>query len=232
MKKVWRVCLLIVFTLFWQALAAGAVETGYASWYGGKFQGRLTANGEIFDTNKLTAAHRTLDFNTVVKVTNLTNGKSVEVRINDRGPFVDDRIIDLSRAAAAAIDMVGAGIAPVEVRIVRRPPERRIEKLPPLPSSTGWIDTRRTGSIQIVSLTNRERAAQLAEQLSQGLAEFFSGQDYHQDVKALITRVEVHQPPEGGTIFRLMMPHVPLQLVDQVKEALKAQGFAQVLVRQ
>src|SRR6056297_561279 len=94
-------------------------ETGYASWYGGKFQGRQTASGEIFDTNKLTAAHKSLSFGTVVEVTNLDNGKSIEVRINDRGPFVEGRIIDLSRAAATKIGMMSTGIAPVKVEIVR-----------------------------------------------------------------------------------------------------------------
>lgn len=93
-------------------------ETGYASWYGGKFQGRQTASGEVFDTNKLTAAHKTLPFGTVVEVTNLDNGKSIEVRINDRGPFVEGRIIDLSRAAAAKIGMMSTGIAPVKVEII------------------------------------------------------------------------------------------------------------------
>lgn len=95
--------------------------TGYASWYGGKFQGRQTANGEIFDTYKLTAAHKTLPFNTVVEVTNLTTMKSVQVRINDRGPFIEGRIIDLSKAAADKIDMIGSGTAPVELKIVSMP---------------------------------------------------------------------------------------------------------------
>ena len=95
-----------------------AFEDGMASWYGGKFQGRLTANGEIFDTNKKTAAHKTLPFNTIVRVTNLDNNKTVEVRINDRGPFIEGRIIDLSRAAAEEIDMVGSGVARVRVEIL------------------------------------------------------------------------------------------------------------------
>ncbi len=73
---------------------------GLASWYGGKFQGRQTANGKIFATNKLTAAHKTLPFGTIVRVTNLENGKTSLVRINDRGPFVEGRIIGLSRAEA------------------------------------------------------------------------------------------------------------------------------------
>lgn len=91
---------------------------GIASWYGGKFQGRLTANGEVFDTNELTAAHRELPFHTRVRVTNITNGKSVEVRINDRGPFVDDRVIDLSRAAAEAIGITATGIGPVVLEVI------------------------------------------------------------------------------------------------------------------
>jgi rare lipoprotein A len=91
------------------------MEVGFASWYGGKFQGRQTASGERFDTNKLTAAHKTLPFGTIVRVTNLENNLSVEVRINDRGPFIKGRIIDLSRAAADAIGMAGKGIALVKV---------------------------------------------------------------------------------------------------------------------
>lgn len=92
-------------------------ETGIASWYGGKFHGRLTANGETFNTHELTAAHKLLPFGTIVKVTNMNNGKSVTVRINDRGPFVGDRIIDLSYAAAVAIDMVKSGTAPVKLYV-------------------------------------------------------------------------------------------------------------------
>lgn len=98
-----------------------ADQEGYASWYAGKFQGRITASGEVFDTNRLTAAHKTLIFGTVVRVTNSENGKSVDVRINDRGPFVEGRIIDLSRAAAEAIDMTGSGIAHVTLEILSVP---------------------------------------------------------------------------------------------------------------
>jgi rare lipoprotein A len=100
---------------------AFTLEEGLASWYGGKFQGRLTSSGEVFDTNLLTAAHRTLPFGTLVKVTNLANGLSTVVRINDRGPFVEGRIVDLSRAAAEQIDMVGAGTARVSVEVLSFP---------------------------------------------------------------------------------------------------------------
>jgi rare lipoprotein A len=91
------------------------VETGLASWYGRRFHGRLTASGEVFNQEKFTAAHRTLPWGTRVKITNLNNGKSVEVRINDRGPFGRGRIIDVSRAAARVLGMVESGITTVRI---------------------------------------------------------------------------------------------------------------------
>jgi rare lipoprotein A len=107
----------------WTSPMPGSVETGVASWYGYPFHGRAAASGEIYSMEKLTAAHRTLPFNTWVRVVNLTNDKAVEVRIIDRGPFIDGRIIDLSHAAARAIEMVGPGIAPVRLEVLRSPPE-------------------------------------------------------------------------------------------------------------
>lgn len=95
-------------------LGTHAIE-GRASWYGPKFAGRKTANGEIFDPNQLTAAHKTLPFGTFVQVHNLENNMSVVVRINDRGPFKPGRIIDLSRAAAESINMISTGTAPVRI---------------------------------------------------------------------------------------------------------------------
>lgn len=94
--------------------------SGSASWYGGKFHGRKTANGERYDMNKLTAAHKTLPFGTKVKVTNKRNGKSVVVRINDRGPYAKKRIIDLSRKAAQEVGMIKSGVAPVTVEILQK----------------------------------------------------------------------------------------------------------------
>nr|BDD43801.1 hypothetical protein 20 [Spirochaetaceae bacterium] len=120
---------------------------GIASWYGGKFQGRLTANGEVFDTNELTAAHRELPFGTIVQVTNTDTGASVVVRINDRGPFVDNRVIDLSRAAADAIGLTATGVAPVVLEILEYRP----------------LSTTRT--IQIASFSSRQTAEELAGRL-------------------------------------------------------------------
>jgi rare lipoprotein A len=98
-----------------------AIEEGIASWYGVPYHGRRAANGEIYDMHKLTAAHRTLPFHTMVRVVNLKNGRRTEVRITDRGPFVEGRIIDLSLAAAREIDMVADGVARVRLELISAP---------------------------------------------------------------------------------------------------------------
>jgi rare lipoprotein A len=94
------------------------IITGQASWYGPEFHGRATASHEVFDMYDMTAAHRTLPFGTYVMVTNCNNGKSVKVRINDRGPFIKGRVIDLSYAAAKVLGMVGPGVIPVHIEIL------------------------------------------------------------------------------------------------------------------
>ena len=91
---------------------------GTASWYGPRFHGKKTASGEIYNQHKLTAAHKTLPLGTKARVTNLDNGTTVEVEINDRGPFIEGRIIDLSRAAAGALGFVESGTAPVQVELI------------------------------------------------------------------------------------------------------------------
>jgi len=96
-------------------------ETGIASWYGPGFHGKMTANGEIFNKNDLTAAHRTLQMPSIVRVTNLENGKSIIVRVNDRGPFAHDRVIDLSEKAATTIGMKHQGTARVRVDVLEIP---------------------------------------------------------------------------------------------------------------
>ncbi|NQV17771.1 MAG: septal ring lytic transglycosylase RlpA family protein [Armatimonadetes bacterium] len=91
------------------------------SYYGTKFHGRPTSNGEVFDMNKLTCAHKTLPFNTILKVTNEDNGKSVVVRVNDRGPFIKGRDLDLSFAAAKEIGLIGVGVKQLQVEILESP---------------------------------------------------------------------------------------------------------------
>lgn len=102
--------------------AAGYDEVGIASWYGDQFNGRPTATGEIFDMHGLSAAHKTLPLPGLVEVTNLANGRTVVLRVNDRGPFVDDRIIDLSRGAAEELGLLSQGVGEVRVRYLGRAP--------------------------------------------------------------------------------------------------------------
>jgi rare lipoprotein A len=129
---------------------AGYQETGEASWYGVPFHGRQASNGEIYDMNKLTAAHRTLPFETMVRVTNEKNGKSIVVRITDRGPFVNNRIIDLSYAAAREIDSIGLGVVPVRLEVL----------------STGMNPEAGFFTIQVGSFRERANAERLRERLS------------------------------------------------------------------
>ncbi len=128
------------------AVHAGLTEVGIASWYGRPYHGRRAANGEIYDMEKMTAAHRTLPLDTWVRVENLANSKSVDVRITDRGPFVQGRIIDLSHAAARAIDMIGPGTAKVRL-VVTAAAEAR-------PSSE-WY------AVQVGAFQDRARAERL-----------------------------------------------------------------------
>ena len=100
------------------ARPARLVAVGKASWYGAFHHGRRTASGEPFDMNALTAAHRTLPLGTRLRVTNLSNGRSVDVRVNDRGPAIPSRIIDVSRGVAVALDAVAAGVFPVQLTLL------------------------------------------------------------------------------------------------------------------
>jgi rare lipoprotein A len=128
---------------------------GIASWYGGRdgFEGKPTASGEIYDSSQLTAAHRELPFGTIVEVTNLQNEKSVRVRINDRGPFIHGRIVDLSRAAAEQIGLLGPGVGEVRLTIVATAAAKPEES----PSGV-WM-------VQVGSFANRSRAERHAERV-------------------------------------------------------------------
>lgn len=123
----------------------GWTETGIASWYGNPYNGRRTSSGEIFDMERLTAAHRTLPFDTWLEVTNLSNGKRVEVRVTDRGPFINGRIIDLSLGAAREIDMIREGVVRVRIKVIAPPKDRAVTSAitPPGPSSLDPVLTRR-----------------------------------------------------------------------------------------
>jgi rare lipoprotein A len=136
-----------------------AMQTGTASWYGPGFHGQATASGIIYDQNELTAAHQTLPLGTRVMVTNLNNGRTVEVLVNDRGPFAKGRIIDLSHAAARSIDMIGPGTAPVRIEVMEAP-----FKIRSIPTSLDY-------TLQLGAFSQLENAQQLQSRLQQSYSE-------------------------------------------------------------
>lgn len=139
-----------------KTLRGGNSQSGVASWYGPKFHGRQTANGERFNQNDLTAAHRTLAFGTKVKVTNLDNGRSVVVRINDRGPYAKNRIIDLSREAAKRVGMINSGTAKVRLQVLSAPPL----------GSSGAISGAERWGVQVASYETKSDAERRQRQIS------------------------------------------------------------------
>ena len=154
-------------------------EEGLASWYGGGdgFDGKPTASGEIFDTSQLTAAHRDLPLGTVVDVTNVETGASVRVRINDRGPFVRGRIIDLSRSAAQRVGVIGPGVAKVRLTIAETAPAPALSAAAVSPTG-GW-------AVQVGSFAERERADRHAERVRG------AGFDVYLEAYQGLTRVKV-----------------------------------------
>jgi rare lipoprotein A len=136
-----------------------AAQTGIASWYGPGFHGQATASGVIYNQYDLTAAHQTLPLGSRVVVTNLNNGKSVEVLINDRGPFAKGRIIDLSHAAAQSIELVGPGTAPVRIEVIEAP-----YKIQAIRASLDY-------TLQLGSFAQLENAQQMRDRLQQSFAE-------------------------------------------------------------
>jgi rare lipoprotein A len=185
--------------------ASAYEEQGLASWYGGKFQGRQTASGEIFDTNQPTAAHKTLPFGTIVRVTNLENGRSTVVRINDRGPFVPGRIIDLSRASALAIGLAGTGVARVRIEELR----------PDSPEAAGLRSAAppaSTYSIQVAAFRNRDYAERSVRRLRE---EGFAG--------------SLEQTPEG--IYRVVVKGVPESELAEARRRLREHGWPEAVAR-
>jgi len=167
MRRILLICLVLSITcgcvLFRRGPApprVKRVEVGWASWYGEPFHGRKTASGEVYDMYQLTAAHKTLPLGTTVMVTHLKNDKSVMVTINDRGPFVRGRIIDLSYAAAQGLGMVTEGVAKVRVEIIER-------------KSTSASSSGGPFTVQVGSFIDRSNALRLAETLQKAYQDVF-----------------------------------------------------------
>ncbi len=189
--------------------ADGFRQQGTASWYGRQFHGRRTSNGEVYDMYGISAAHKTLPFGTVVRVHNLHNDQQLDVRINDRGPFVKNRIIDLSYGAAQKLGVVGPGTAPVEI-VVLAAPARSVqqpggqERLVPVDLTHGNF------TFQVGAFQDRNNADRLAAKLSR---------TYH--------HVHVSSFDRGDGLFhRVRVGHATtLQEADKYEQALIRQGF-------
>lgn len=143
------------------APVVGAEQRGLASWYGHPYHGRRTASGEVYDMHRMTAAHRTLPFGTWIEVENLDNRRAVRVRVNDRGPFIDGRIVDLSRAAAAKVDGIAAGVFPARLRVIPAPSASTPS--PPLPDDAGAAGY----SVQVGAFAEADRAARVQRALAE-----------------------------------------------------------------
>ncbi len=196
----------------------GYRETGYASWYGSKFHGRLTSNGEVYDMYQITAAHKTLPIPAYVLVRNLDNGKELIVRVNDRGPFHDDRIIDLSWAAAAKLGYADSGVARVEVialdpndyqtTLAKLAAENSSPAAPPVQRIED--NSARLSHLQIAALSNPDAAEVLADTV-ESLADI---------------DVQVIPPAGGGDFYRVLAgPIVETTQLDILQTLLELNGL-------
>jgi rare lipoprotein A len=180
----------------------GYEETGEASWYGAPYHGRRTASGEVYDMDQMTAAHRTLPLGTWVSVENLENGRIGDVRINDRGPFAGNRILDLSRAAARMLGAVGPGVIPVRLHVIALP---------------GAVQAARSGTfaVQAGSFTTQDRAVALREELDRAWA------------GALVVPAEVG----GRTLFRVRLGGFAARSdAQRIAEQLARAGYTVIIV--
>lgn len=194
-------------------------SSAVASYYADKYHGRKTSNGEVFNMYDLTAAHKTLPFNIKVKVTNLSNGKSVIVRINDRGPFVKGREIDLSKAAAVKIGMIKSGTAKVSLEII----------------GDSSSSSQNAGASYVPSASDFAKSAQAAnyDRWNIQLGAFSSRKNaslFAADAQAAGIKHLAYQTTKSG-IVRVIVKDLPTEKVQPVLDALERKGFKDYLVR-
>ncbi|MBF0425883.1 MAG: septal ring lytic transglycosylase RlpA family protein [Magnetococcales bacterium] len=195
-------------TYFPMPSAREYVEKGVASWYGNYFHGRATAAGETYDQDELTAAHPTLPLHTVVRVTNLQNGRQAVLRINDRGPFVKNRLIDLSRGAATALGFNDVGTALVKVEAIEPPPGMVAGML-------GRTARTRPEMVGVFVQIGAFRSQQKADELARALEK--------------LARINVRRAQVGQeTFFRVRLgPFASVEAADTLVETLVAQGYGE-----
>lgn len=212
MKRI-IVMVIAVFTIgrivYCQEQSTAFKQEGLASWYGVDFDGKPTASGEIFDSTKMTAAHPTLPFGTLLKVTNKENNMSVTVRVNDRGPFIQDRIIDLSQAAAAQLNFTAAGAVSVVLEIVNEQnPVKTATILPAMPP-TG---TGKKYRIQVGSFRVARNAVNAFDRLKN------------------VSLSPAYEKNED--FYRVVLAGLSAEEVPAIAEKLAQAGFTEVLIRE
>ena len=262
MKKNYLFLFVLFVTVFipYHLQAQGAEtfrQEGIASWYGKEFDGRPTASGEIYDASKMTAAHPSLPFGTMVVVTNLHNNKKVTVRVNDRGPFVAARVIDISKAAAEQLDMVATGTAPVMVESVDRivvssqisqqavsQPVSAQPTAQPVVSNVTAVPVYQTYTQQpaaasdsyhirltpdIIIAHNKTYRLQVG---SYKIAK--NAVDAYERLKnsGLNPAYERHEDSGKGEFFRVVLSGIPGNEISSVAEKLKASGFKEAVIRE
>jgi rare lipoprotein A len=194
----------------------GFVQTGQASWYGRKFHGRPTASGETYDMYQKTAAHKTLPLGTYVRVLNLRNRKQTVARVNDRGPFIKGRIIDLSYAAAKDIGLVGPGVGRVRVEALARQVGEHDSRFGKEPVVEARDLEKGDFTVQIGAFRQKENALRLARRLKVIY-------DY--------VRVEIYEPPGGSALYRLRVSRSnTLQKATEIEKKLERLGFEEAFI--
>ena len=193
-----------------------------ASYYGEEFNGRPTSSGEIFDMNAMTAAHKTLAFGTMLEVTNLANGKKVVVRVNDRGPFVPDREIDVSKGAAKALDMLGTGTAKVSIRKIDGIDAAAVNASTTTPAVTAPI-------VETIAV---ERTTSTASQWRIQLGSFSNEENANRLVVRL--RKDGFNPAfeKTGNLTRVVLAGIPDSSLSGIRAKLDTAGYGEYLVRQ
>ncbi len=204
------------------ASAAGYRERGVASWYGRKFHGRPTASGEIYDMHAMTAAHKSLPLPSYAQVTNLANGRSVVVRVNDRGPFVDNRLIDLSYAAARELDLIAAGTGLVEVKVITKAASASQAAPSAATTSTGQSAQASAGTavgaIDLQPQLVPEQAVAVVLPPEQPSAETVAAKLLIDDTLSL--------PPSGGTVYVQLGAFSDPVNAETLRLRLQSYGFA------
>jgi rare lipoprotein A len=188
----------------------GFVQRGIASWYGTKFHGRLTSSGETYNMYEMTAAHKTLPIPVYVQVRNLDNGRSMVVRVNDRGPFIEGRIIDLSYAAAKKLGVDGPGTANVEISVVNEGESRPTSVVRTIPLNTS-IDDEFPLFIQMGSFSNHMNASNLVQTLIAA-----------NESSASISQLQT----EAGPLYRVRVgPMADVDEANAILARLRSKGF-------